>query len=75
MPTDNLIQSLAQGGPSVAMALFLCCLIAVGALVMLGVWLERHDEKKRQRRLAESQARARRPIVGPRWAEQQLDRR
>ncbi|MFG6139474.1 hypothetical protein [Halomonas sp. B23F22_10] len=74
-PTNTIIQNLAQGGYSTALALLLCCLIVIGAFVMLGVWLERRDWREHQRRLAESEERARRPIIGPHWADQNTDRR
>ncbi|MDR5867964.1 hypothetical protein [Halomonas koreensis] len=74
-PTDNFIQSLAQGGYTVALALLLCCLIVIGAFVMLGVWLERREWREQQRRLAESERQARRPIIGPHWSEREMGRR
>lgn len=56
MPTDTFLQTIAQGGPMVAMALFLCVILCAAAFTALGVHLERR-EREHQRRLAEAEQR------------------
>ena len=74
MPSDTLIQYVLQEGSLVAAFFVLICLGIALFVVTVGILIDRRDEREHQRRLAESQERARK-IIGDHWADRHIIKR